>query len=227
MKKGMKVLFVGLLVFLGCITVNAKGKVYYVNENGVELDQYEYVFLQNFYFDTFPEHITQEQYNTLIENDFFNGTVSRVTSSDEGTKSDFHVTNAKTLTISKSCGQTCTVALQADWTYDPAVRSYDDIGFYFLGSSMSYHAFTVSSSTSYYQTFNNIISNSSGFGNTVALAPTGSNVTVASTLIMNTGGHVYGSYQHAMQSIPFSTAQDYIFSLLQPALRPLPSPDQL
>ena len=214
MKKRIGILLVGLFVFMLCLCANAKEKVYYTNPNGVELNQYEYVFLQNFYFDSFPEHITQEQYDELVKYDLFNGTVERETFTyPEPTRGDSHVTNAKTLVISKSCSSNCIVSLQNTWTYDPYIRSYDDIGFYFLNSSMISHSFTIASSTTSYQTFSNIISNSSGFGNTVKLPDTGTNVVVASSIVMNTGGHIYGSYQHATVNTTVNVAQNYSFSL--------------
>ena len=221
MNKRMMVLFVGLFVFMFGIVTNAK-ETYYVNDNGVEMSQYEYVFLQNFYFDRFPEHITQEQFDELKANDLFNGTVERVTyeepssSSDDdsnGSRSPTHDTSAKLLVITKSCGTTCTVSLQATWHYSPTIRSYDDIGFYFFGSSMSSHLFTAVSSTTEYQTFSNIKTGTYGWGNTVKLPQTGSNVVVLSTVIMNTGGHLYGSYQHAVQNTTLNVAKDYTFAL--------------
>ena len=215
MNKSLKVLFVGLLVFLIGFVVSAKEdrKIYYVNDNGVELTQYEYVFLQNFYFDSFPEHITQEQYNILIENDTFNGTVTKVTYEEPGDRAGVHTTPHKTLSIAKSCSTNCTVNLQNYWTSSPSIRSYDDIGVYYIGNSILSHLFTSASSTTSYQTFNSIKTGSNGYGNTVKLPDTGTNVTITMSLIMSSGGTVYGSYQHAMCNTTFNVAQDYTFSL--------------
>ncbi|MBR2827852.1 MAG: hypothetical protein IKE70_01295 [Bacilli bacterium] len=220
MSKSVKVLLVGLFVFMFGVITNAKENPYYVNEHGVELDQYEYVFLQNFYFDRYPEYITQEQYDEMVKYDFFNGIVEKVTydepsSNDDdpnGSRSPYHNTTGKQLVIEKICNSTCLVNLQATWHYVPNVKSYDDIGFYFIGTSMVSHLSTVVGSSTEYQTFNNIISYGNGWGNTVKLPQTGTNYTVSTSAIMNTGGHVYGSYQHAVEDTTISVAQNYSFS---------------
>ena len=82
-------------------------------------------------------------------------------------------------------------------------------------SLLNYASASVSNLTTNYYYNNTIVdygSTYTGFGNSVLL-PSGSNLVINQILTTTPGGHIFASYQHAMQNVSLATSQLYTFSL--------------
>ena len=205
-----------ILLAISIISINvkvfAKENVYYTNSNGIELTEEEYKFLTTFYWDSYVEKMTEEQYEEFTNLDLLGRKLITKESKIESSKSTSHSTQYKTLKISAACSSDCIVSLVNTWKIDPAERSWDVIGFYLSGvSRLSNVQATVSNNTTTYY-YNNTKTAYNGFGNSVQL-PSGSNLIVNQIITTTTGGHIYGSYQHAMSTITLWVSQEYTFSL--------------
>ncbi len=205
--------------------VNAKENVYYTTPKGIELTEEEYKFLTTFYWDNYVNIMTEEQYEDFVNSDLLEREL-KVVSNDEdlfvnngnmcSPKSTSHSTAYKRIQIGAACSSDCVISLVATWFVDPAVRSYDVIGTFLSGVSLvsqSYGTVSNSTTTYYYDNFKTVNgSNYSGLGNSVLL-PSGSYLVVNQIFVTTTGGHIYGSYQHAIQTVSLSTSKNYNFSL--------------
>ena len=216
--KWKRLLIVGIFL-LGIMTqVEAKENVFYTTPNGIELTKEEYHFLTTFYWKDYVDHMSLEQYEEFQNSDLLERELISTSRNDSvcQTRSDTHSTTFKTLKVSAACSNNCVISLVNTWKVNPSVRSYDVIGYYLSGLSLlSYNSATVTSSTSSnnysnfkteYATYHDAI------GNSVPL-PSGNNIVVNQIITTTTGGHIYGSYQHATQNITLPVSKSYTFSL--------------
>ena len=217
MKKKLMGFIILLIAVIGIsMNVYADESVYYTNPNGVELTQEEYEFLQSFYWDGYPEIMTEAQYNRFISLDMMHREISKKTYTDipDSIQSTSHSTSAKTLTISAACSTSnCILSLVNSWTVSPATRSYDVIGMYFNGVSLLSNDLAFVSSTAGTTYYNNTKSAVNGFGNSVKLPSSGSGIVIVQEVTTSRGGTVYGSYQHAVDDITLAVSKLYNFSI--------------
>lgn len=217
MKRKIKIMFALFILIFGItIKTDARESVYYTTQNGLELTEQEYNYLKTFYWEDYVDMMSEEQYFELLNSGFFEKTL--ITSEDNenvySPESTSHTTPYKSLKISAVCSSDiCSVSLVANWLYDPSVRSWDVIGMYFSGPSLSSHQQTVVFSTTSTNYFSNTKSSLIGFGNSVQLPSTGSNLVINQILNTTKGGHIFGSYQHAVQNITLAVSKNYDFSL--------------
>lgn len=195
------------------------GEVFYTTPNGIELTEKEYKFLTTFYWDSYVDSMTEEQYEDFVNSDLLDRELI-TKSTDDGNmcspKSTSHTTQYKNLKISAACSYNCTVSIVLTWLGNPTIRSYDVIGAFLSGPSLlSYVDATVMNNTTVYY-FDNFKTEYSayynGIGNSVLL-PSGTNLVVNQIFTTTTGGHIFGSYQHAMQNVSLATSKSYSFSL--------------
>lgn len=219
MKKRFGLLLVIIMLFACHLNVNAEESIYYTNPNGVELTREEYLFLQSFFFERYPEIMTEDDYNEFVTLDLMNGEFQTVSSEIPGTfgnvnlpQGSYYSTANKSITISSVCSSNCYVSITADWKNSPSVRSYDVIGAYLSGVSLVAHNHTYVSTSSGYSTYNNLKTASNGIGNSVLLL-SGSGVEINQMITVTKGGTVFGSYQHATQNVTLATSKNYSFSL--------------
>lgn len=195
--------------------VNADEIYYYTNSNGVSMTESQYNYLQEMFFEDFPTYITQSEYNDLLTRNMFTKSVQKVSSTDGNTSSvargNYHETNAKTITLSKSCGATdCLMVLTNAWKGDPNVKSYDLIGSLLI-SDLTLDSDVVSKlyysgGTLYgdgFKTSNN------GFAESFKLPESDSTITVTQHYYVYGDGTVFGSYQHATSNISLATSQKF------------------
>lgn len=196
----------------------AKESVFYTTPNGIELTEQEYNFLTTFYWDEYVDIMTTEQYEEFKNTDLLNRKLITKTYTEKICKdrSSIYSTSYKTLKVSAACSSNCTISLVNTWTTNPTIRSYDNIGYYLSGLDLLTYTYagvydsTGSYSYGHFKTEYN--SNHDAIGNTVLL-PSGNNIVVNQVITTTTGGHIFGSYQHATQSITLPVAKSYTFSL--------------
>ena len=198
-----------------CVGV-VKAESYYTNNNGVSLTEKEYNYVIDFYGDDYPSKMTAEDYNWIQKMDVNNRDykIEKYYDNDTTTRSSYHQTSSKYLAISIACSSTCTVNILLKWLKNPNVRSYDVIGARFVNTSLiSGTASTrVSSSagTSYYSNYQYF---SNGFGNSVKLPSSATDIVIQQTFSVQNSGTVYGSYQHATGYISLEQSKKYSIDL--------------
>ena len=219
-RRVMVILLLAISAFIMNIRpINARENVYYITPTGIELTEEEYKFLTTFYWDSYVDQMTKEQYDEFANSDLLERELITASTEDSNMcspKSPIHSTPSKTLKISAACSYNCTVSIVNTWTSNPTIRSYDVIGAYLSGVSVISSTYATVNNTNNIYYFNNLVtdvgSGYEGFGNSVLL-PSGSNLVVNQILTTTTGGHIFGSYQHAVQNVSLATSQLYSFSL--------------
>lgn len=190
--------------------------IVYVNNNGVELTEKEFHFVNDFYGKDFFETMNHEDYIWISDLDINNREVEIKTISDYSfnnviTRSPSYSTNSKKLSISKACSSNvCTIITNLNWLTNPTIRSYDLIGVRFYNTSLNNNTVTTkvtSSNGTEYSSNNKFLTN--GFGTSVKLPSGATNISVQQKLFTNPGGTVYASYQHATSNISLQTSLNY------------------
>ena len=205
--KSKWLMMVVALFLLGIPHVFAK-EVFYTTPNGIELTEKEYNFLTNYYWDTYPDEMTNTQYEEFKNSDLLSRKLQVKT--NDSSKGTWHSSTYKTLKIASACSSSdCMITITATWTYDPATRSYDVIGARFSGVSLISHDYTYVSYNSGYNYYNNTKTFYNGIGNSVKLPDTGTNIRVIQQITTSTGGMVFGSYQHATTNTTLPVSKYY------------------
>ena len=214
MKKIMTLLL-GVMIMGFTFNVYAS-EVYYTTSNGIDLTEHEYQYITTFYGDEFLDIMTEEDYQYLLDIDFFNRTIEVAYSGVDNSNlplSDSHSTPNKGLKIGAACSTNCYINLKATWYNSPSVRSWDVIGAYLVGPGLMQHNNTYVYSTSGTNFYSNIKNTLYALGNSVLLPSSGTNVIVNMNFTTTTGGTIYGSYQHATTPITLAGSKLYNFSL--------------
>ena len=211
-----------LVVILLGITKNvwAIEEPYYTTAKGIELSEEEYHFLTTFFWNGYPDIMTETQYEEFVNLDLLNRKVTirrtniPITPFGEGSRSTSHSESMKTLQIGSACSSTsCYNSLMATWTGSPSIRSWDVIGAYLYNVSLISHDTTYVYSTNGINYYNNVQTAYNGIGNSVKLPDVGENIIVNLVFTTTKGGTIFGSYQHAMANTTLYISQNYSFSL--------------
>lgn len=205
-KKFFLIVFLLNVIFIHSVYAS---EVYYKNSNDVAFSKCEYDFISNFTWEGFQTSMTSEDFSNI----FRYADCNNVIESDFNSVSTFgtiHVTQNKSLKISKSCATSyCSVSTVLKWINLPTVRSYDLIGVYFRNTSLENNGvitYVNNSPASEIKRTNN------GFGVSVKL-PTGNNaISVTQIFTVKKTGTVYASYQHAVRSVTLATSKKYSIS---------------
>ncbi len=217
MKKIIGVLIMLVAVLSFSKNVYAEESIYYTTTNGIELTEEEYHFLTEFYWDGYPDMMTEAQYEEFKNSDLLDRKlqVKRIEDHGENSiQSTSHGTGAKVLKIAAACSSSnCMITLNLDWLVVPAIKSYDVIGAYLSGVSLISHNGTYVVSTTSSNYYNNLKTAYNGIGNSVKLPSSGSNFIVNMSFTTTKGGTIYGSYQHAMSNTTLPVSKYYNFSL--------------
>lgn len=210
--------FVLLMLFMMGISMNVNAlekDTYYVTKKGIELTEEEYHFLTRFYWDEYPDIMSQKQYEEFKKSDLLTRELRVKTTQDTGnSKSPLHETQYKKLKISAACSSyDCNVNIHCYWKQDPAIRSWDVIGAYLSGITLGTHIQTYVSSSNGTSYYTNLNTTNSAIGNSVKLPSSGSSLNINTNFTTSRGGNIYGSYQHAMSNTTLAVSQLYYFSL--------------
>ena len=220
MKRGV-LLFIILFAFM---FLNVKAdEIYYTNPNSVSMTEHQYNFLGEMYFDGFQEYITQAEFNRYLTYGYFDSDIEKVILDDTDTSSILkpindrgliHETNAKRLTLAKSCGSsTCLISVTLHWKGQPTVKSYDVIGALLYGSMN-----LIGEPTTYlnYSGGNLFYGDEKysgdGFGTSVKLQNSSTLMNIYQSYDVSGTGTLYASYQHATSNITKTTSQKYTIS---------------
>ena len=134
MKKKVLGLIAVVITILGInINTYASESIYYTTPNGIELTKEEYEFLKAFYWDGYPDVMTQAQYERFLELDLLNREVNIKKTTIPGNpfslgntpRSPYYSDPAKTVQIGTACSTNCYTSLVAYWDASPFERSYD------------------------------------------------------------------------------------------------------
>lgn len=214
----MKKFILSALIFLGFLIsipqASALQDAYYKNPNGVILTKEEYEFLSLMYWDGYQSIMTLSDYTEFKNSNIMSGDITSKTSED-GIKprGTFHETNAKILKITSSCSSDCFVSVVLTWKNNPNTRSYDVMGARFNNTTVEPSTIrTRITSTNGQLSFNDIKSFNNGFGVSMALPKSGSNIVAYQTYTVTKGGTVYASYQHAKSTISLANSKNYTIS---------------
>ena len=206
---------IGIGFLISISQVDAK-EIYYTNSKGVSMTEEEYEFIGQLYRDGFQEHITQELYDNIIENNLMEREIERKTIVHQDNpllRGSYHTTSYKSLSITKSCSSdNCLIILTLDWLANPAVRSYDVMGALFhnvtrLSTPVTFYADSISSNNTGTYKYA-----SDGFGASLKLG-TGTDLLITQQFYVSRGGTVFGSYQHATSAITLNQSRDYTFGI--------------
>lgn len=176
----------------------------------------EYQFIGELYKEGFQNHITQELYDNIIDNDLMSRELNKKTvvhQDNPFARGSYHTTSYKSLSITSSCDSTnCLIILSLDWLANPAVRSYDVMGALFhnvtrQSTPVTTYADSISSNTTGTYKYA-----SDGFGASFKLG-TGSSIFVTQQFYVSRGGTVFGSYQHATSAITLNESRNYNFHI--------------
>ncbi len=208
-----KILYILLLVFF-CTSVNVSAsEIYFSNANGVNLTIEEYNFISKIFWEGYQKDMTIEDYNFILSDGISENivTYNYIPFQTMGT---IHTTSSKTLTITKTQMSSYTlVSVVATWLSSPKVRSYDVIGSYLNGVTLMDSPTTKVSSSSGTTSYGDILDDDNGFGVSVKLPTSGSNIIVSQAFKVNGSGHIYSSYQHSSSYISLATSKKYSISL--------------
>lgn len=176
----------------------------------------EYQFIGELYKEGFQNHITQELYDNIIDNDLMSRELNKKTvvhQDNPFARGPYHTTSYKSLSISSSCNSSnCLIIISLEWLANPAVRSYDVIGALFhnvtrQSTPITTYVDSISSNTTGTYKYA-----SDGVGASLKLG-TGSNILVTQQFYVSRGGTVFGSYQHATSAVTLNESRDYTFSI--------------
>lgn len=183
--------------------------VFYTNKYNVEFTKEEYNFLSQFYWEGCQDLMNKDDYERFIESNIMNGEIETVFLDPVSMYSSSISTTKKTLKISKSCSTNCAISVTATWKEMPVTRSYDVIGAYLENTSLVSTPVTSTVSSTQSDFSNEIMKHANGFGVSIKLPSSGSNVIVNQSYRVKTGGKVFASYQHARQTISLSDSKKY------------------
>lgn len=176
----------------------------------------EYQFIGELYKEGFQNHITQELYDNIIDNNLMERELNKKTvihQDNPFARGSYHTTSYKQLSIVSSCDSTnCFINISLDWLANPTVRSYDVIG------ALFHNVTRQSTPVTYY--FDSISSNavgtykyaSDGVGASFKLG-TGTDLYITQQFYVSRGGTVFGSYQHATSAITLNESRNYNFHI--------------
>lgn len=221
MKKVLSLLVLTTAIIgIGKVNAESNNDIYYTNSNGINLTEKEYNYAKTMFNEHFIEVMNQEDYEFINRADVNNKDVEIIIQEPDyiqSRTSSYVETQAKRLVISKTChNNVCAVNLTNTWKYVPKVKSYDVIGVMFSNTSLYGNGYgTIFKINGTNHTCTEYVKNSDGLGCSYKLPSNASEeiYTYMSLDVNDTGGLVYGSYQHAGSSVTLSQSKNYSFSI--------------
>lgn len=216
MKKKIFSLFI-IMSFLFMTNVSAKEDFYFMNNNGVQLNEIEYRNIIQIHGSEMLEFLTQDMLNEY--KDFYNdpNIIVNTNYADKNLiipYSSFLETNYKELKITSVTSQSATkmIVVTVNWKAAPKVKSYDVIGFRLYNTSLKSSVITMANINGSSQPVAGYKEFSNGYGASIKLPSNSSSITFQQTFRVTSGGTVYASYQHAVKNISLSNSLSFSIS---------------
>jgi hypothetical protein len=225
--KKLVVLFVSILTFSLIYTnVSADEEVYYTNANGVSMSESEYNYFVSVADEDYPDVVTQDIYDKFTNYGYFGQPITRVEYDESANMQQMiipsvlpqgtvHETQAKKLVLVKACGSTyCGITVTLDWKGQPVVKSWDVMGALLYGNlslvgdpytDLTYSGGTITYNDPYYV--------GGGFGTSVKLQTSTTNMRAYQSYDVYGTGTVFASYQHATTSITKTNSKKYTIGI--------------
>lgn len=204
----MKKLFGMFFLSIMCIIpfgVNAES---YTTVNGVTVDKSLYDKMVEVYSVQYVETLTEEEFNIFSEN-IDNVTKNSYIVDDDVTRGSYFASGAKAVSIIKNGDY---VTLLGSWAVVPNVHSFDVIAVRFSGCSLVgelYFKQTYISSGTLYSVYNGTNQYFSNGAGSSALLQYGTDNEYSLTFKVSGSGTVYGTYQHAVQTVTLDDSLNY------------------
>lgn len=213
MKK--KSLFI-IVVLLFSINVISAKEVYYINENNVSFTEEEYDFISDVFYEGYQRLMSNVDYQKIfVDTEIINSDIISKTFiwyDSPAQRNTFYETASKEMTISKVCASSCYMFLEVVWKNSPKVRSYDVIGAYLDGVDLINTPETKVDNLSMTNRSEEIVTQTNGFGTSIKLLSSGTDMIITQYYSVSKGGTVYASYQHATSSISLTNSKKYTIS---------------
>lgn len=221
--KKLVVLFVSILTInFICLNVKADEDIYYTNANGVSMTEDEYNYFVQIADADYPSVVTQDTYDKFVNYGYFGQPITRVEYDEDANMQQMiipsvlpqgtvHETQAKKLVLVKACGSTyCGITVTLTWKGQPNVKSWDVIGALLYGNlslvgdpgtDLTYSGGILYYNDPYYV--------GGGFGTSVKMQTSTTNMRVYQSYDVYGTGTVYASYQHATSTITKANSKKY------------------
>lgn len=214
----MKKILLLSLLFIFPVFVRAE-EIYFTNNNNVSLTENQLNYVINRTWDGFQYIMTQEDYDSLMCEDFADYPINiqelyDINQNSILPQSVSYSTASKKITLSSSCSSDiCSISFVAKWLVNPNVRSYDVIGARFTNNVSLISTPTTSLSSSSGSIYSSeIVNYSNGFGVSIKLPTSASNIIITQNYIVSNGGKVFASYQHAKSNVSLNNSKNYSIS---------------
>lgn len=221
--KKLLYLFAFVFMFIGLYDV--KASTYYTNTKNVNFTKEQYDFVSEMFYDGYQEVMEQADLDKMVELDLIGKPISKKTITSDGLINDNPVNPrstyvyyaGRTLTIDVVCTTQCLVALTAQWGCTPNIQSWDVIGMRYTSDVVVNYINLASVvgtgySATYYTSSTQYQNQGNGFGYSVKLG-NASNLKISTSMYTEPGGTVYGSYQHAVETVSLATSKLYTIGL--------------
>lgn len=209
-----------ILIILSVESVFAKEDSTYQNKNGVIVSEKEYQFINDFYGDEYFSNMTLDQYKWIEDLNIDTSEVEVKEVKNEDGNSIMPLLESfndidKKIKIVKSCSADCIIVLKNQFLSNPTIRSYDVIGARLSGTSLINNSIeTKISSSGGTVNSNELVLSNNGFGVSVKLPSSGTNIVVEQKFRVQRKGKVFGSYQHAKKNTSLENSKMYSINSL-------------
>lgn len=161
------------------------------------------------FYDGYQETITQEEFNSYPEEYRKPECVTTMYLNIIVPYGNNLETEYKNFKITKSGSGLINVGITLNWKKEPKNRSYDVMGAYLEGVSRVGEVITKLVYNNGNYTSNELKSWSNGFGVSIKLPASGSNINVTQSFVTSLGGTIYASYQHSTSNITLANSKSY------------------
>lgn len=190
-------------------------EAYYTNSYNVSLNEEEYNFISELFYEGYQESLTCADYDNIFKDNTLQGSIysKRRMISTFSPLGATHTTNSKEIKIAKSCSSNCLVTITVTWLKAPIVRSYDLIGVLLENTSLIGNPTTTITYSSHNDISNDYVKKTNGFGASIKIGEAGINCKITQYFRAGIGGKIYASYQHAVKNITLADSKEYDISL--------------
>lgn len=208
MKKVFAILFLSIMCILP-FGVKAQEYTTHTTLRGVTVEKTLYDKMVETYSEHYVETLSQEEFDNLSAN-IDSAVVVEYKEPEGVTRGSYFASGAKAVRLIKSGDF---ITLTAGWSVVPNVHSFDVIAVRLSGCTLngnfSFKQTYISSGNLYYVYNGTNKTFSNGFGSS-ALLQYGTNNEYSLTFKVSGSGTVYGTYQHAAQSVTLNDSLNYI-----------------